>query len=59
MSVIGVKSGKYLLVSSISQFVAETERHCLYEEYFNGDGAVVSYLNNAGRTKETNHGSLS
>jgi hypothetical protein len=25
----------------------------LYEECFNGDGAVVSYLNNADRTKET------
>jgi hypothetical protein len=33
--------------------LAETERHCLYEECFNGDGAVVSYLNNARRTKET------
>src|ERR1700687_2523437 len=32
---------------------AETERHGLYEECFNGDGAVVSYLNNAPRTKET------
>jgi hypothetical protein len=29
------------------------ERHCLYEECFNGDGAVVSYLNNVRRTKET------
>src|ERR1700733_3482133 len=25
---------------------AEIERHCLYEECFSGDGAVVSYLNN-------------
>jgi hypothetical protein len=33
--------------------IAETERHCLYEECFNGDGAVVSYLNNVRRTKET------
>jgi hypothetical protein len=32
--------------------LAETERHCLYEECFNGDGAVVSYLNNVRRTKE-------
>src|ERR1700686_5605665 len=32
---------------------AETERHCLYEECFNGDGAVVSYLNNVRSTKET------
>ena len=24
---------------------AEIERHCLYEECFSGDGAVVSYLN--------------
>jgi hypothetical protein len=33
--------------------LAQTERHCLYEECFNGDGAVVSYLNNILRTKET------
>src|SRR6267154_4867053 len=33
--------------------LAETKRHCLYEECFNGDGAVVSYLNNVRRTKET------
>src|SRR5260370_5562964 len=32
---------------------AEPERHCLYEECFNGDGAVVFYLNNVRRTKET------
>ena len=31
---------------------AETERHCLYEENFNGHGAVVSYLNNVRTTKE-------
>src|SRR6266850_1290997 len=30
-----------------------TERRCLYEECFNGDGAVVSYLNDVRRTKET------
>jgi hypothetical protein len=40
-----------LLFKLLSQ--AETERHCLYEECFNGDGAVVSYLNNVRRTKET------
>src|SRR5258707_8875866 len=33
--------------------LAETKRHCLYEECFNGDGAVVSYLNGVGRIKET------
>jgi hypothetical protein len=29
-----------------------TERHCLYEESFNGDGAVVRYLNTVRTTKE-------
>ena len=33
--------------------LAETERHCLHEENFNGHGAVVSYLNNVRTTKET------
>jgi hypothetical protein len=32
---------------------AETERYCLYEEIFNGHGAVVSYLNNVRTTKKT------
>jgi hypothetical protein len=31
---------------------AETERHCSYKESFNGEGAVVSYLNNV-RTTQT------
>jgi hypothetical protein len=32
---------------------AEIERHCSHEECFSGDGAVVSYLNNVRRPKET------
>jgi hypothetical protein len=39
--------------AAVTRLKAEAERHCLYEEYFNGDGAVVSYLNNVRRTKET------
>jgi hypothetical protein len=31
----------------------ETARRCVHEECFNGDCAVVSYLNNVRRTKET------
>jgi hypothetical protein len=48
-------SGKYLLVLSFSQVDPKRKLSgtACYEECFNGDGAVVSYLNNVRRTKET------
>src|SRR3984893_3973409 len=49
----GISASDKITVKPTGMIQAETERHRLHEENFNGDGAVVSYLSDVRTTKET------